>query len=58
VLLGESEAKVRVRLKAGEWPWQNPTELRGKTIFYSPGVGSEPGIADIILERVRSAASP
>lgn len=57
VLLGESEATVRARLKAGEWPWRNPTELRGKTIFYTPGVGSEPGIADVILERVRSAAA-
>lgn len=56
VLLGESEAAVRSRLKAGEWPWRNPTELRGKTIFYTPGVGSDPGIADVILERVRDAA--
>ena len=52
VLLGESEAVVQARLKAGEWPWQNPTERNGKTIFYTRGVGSEPGIADVILERV------
>jgi len=58
VLLGESEAVVQARLKAGEWPWQNPTERNGKTIFYTPGVGSEPGIADVILERVRDASSP
>lgn len=57
VLLGEDEAVVQQRLKAGEWPWQNPTERAGKTIFYTPGVGSEPGIADVILERVRAAAS-
>lgn len=57
VLLGESEADVRARLKAGQWPWVNPTERGGKTIFYTPGVGSEPGIADVILERVRAAAS-
>lgn len=55
VLLGENEAAVQQRLKAGEWPWHNPTERAGKTIFYTPGVGSEPGIADVILERVRAA---
>jgi sirohydrochlorin cobaltochelatase len=57
VLLGEAPEVVQARLKAGEWPWQNPTKVGGKTIFYTPGVGSEPGIADVILERVRSAAA-
>jgi len=56
VLLGESEETVQARLKAGEWPWKNPTERAGKRIFYTPGVGSEGGIADVILERVRTAA--
>ena len=56
VLLGESEATVQARLRAGEWPWVNPTGLRGKTIFYTPGVGSDPGIAEVILERVHAAA--
>jgi sirohydrochlorin cobaltochelatase len=56
VLLGENEAVVQQRLKAGEWPWLNPTEREGKTIFYTLGVGSEPGIADVILERVRATA--
>lgn len=57
VLLGESEANVQARLKAGQWPWQNPTEVYGKTIFYTPGVGSEPGIAEVIEERVNAAAN-
>lgn len=56
VLLGESAEVVRRRLRAGEWPWRNPTERTGRTIFYTRGVGSEPGIAEVILERVRSAA--
>lgn len=56
VLLGESEAVVQTRLKAGEWPWHNPTVREGKTIFYTRGVGSEPGIADVIFERVLAAA--
>jgi len=57
VLLGEDAEAVQARLKAGEWPWPNPTTVAGKTIFYTPGVGSEPGIADVILERVRAAAA-
>jgi sirohydrochlorin cobaltochelatase len=56
VLLGAEEAVVQARLQAGEWPWVNPTTIAGKTIFYTPGVGSEPGLADVILERVQSAA--
>lgn len=56
VLLGETVETVQARLKTGEWPWRNPTDRRGKTIFYTPGVGSERGIADVILERVRAAA--
>ena len=57
VLLGESAEVVQSRLHAGQWPWRNPTERNGKTIFYTPGVGSEPGIADIILERASAAAA-
>jgi hypothetical protein len=28
----------------------------GKSVFYTRGVGSEPGIAEVILERVYAAA--
>lgn len=52
VLLGEDKEIVETRLKAGEWPWKNPTVKNEKTIFYTRGVGSEQGIADVILERV------
>jgi sirohydrochlorin ferrochelatase/tetratricopeptide (TPR) repeat protein len=45
VLLGEEESVVQQRLKAGEWTWRNPTARGGKTIYYTRGVGSEPGIA-------------
>lgn len=50
-LLGEDRRVVRRRLRAGEWPWRNPTRRAGKSVFYTPGVGSEPGLADVILER-------
>lgn len=60
VMLGESERTVQARLKNGEPTWRNPTEKKGKTVWYTPSVGSEPHIADVIIERVREAgaASP
>jgi sirohydrochlorin cobaltochelatase len=57
VLLGEPERIVKQRLAAGQPTWRNPTERAGKLIWYSPAVGSEPGMADVILERVSEAAN-
>jgi sirohydrochlorin cobaltochelatase len=56
VLLGEPERVVRERLKSGQPTWRNPTEKNGKLVWYSQGIGTEPHIADVILERVRDAA--
>ena len=56
VLLGEPERVVKQRLAAGQPTWRNPTEKRGKLVWYTPAIGSEPHIADIILERVRKMA--
>ena len=56
VLLGEPERIVKERLAAGQPTWRNPTEKHGKLTWYSPAVGSEPLMADVILERVREAA--
>jgi len=55
VLLGEPERVVKQRLAAGQPTWRNPTERNGKLVWYAPAVGTEPGIADVILERVREA---
>ena len=57
VLLGEAKPVVEQRLAAGQPPWRNPTEKNGRLVWYSPAVGSEPRLADVILERVREAAS-
>ena len=57
VLLGEAERIMKERLAAGQPTWRNPTEKYGKLTWYSPAVGSEPGIADVILERVREGAT-
>ncbi len=57
VLLGEPGHVVKERLAAGQPTWRNPTERSGKLIWYSPSVGTEPLLADVILERVREAAN-
>jgi len=56
VLLGEPERLVKERHAAGQPTWRNPTEKHGKLIWYSPSVGTEPLLADVILERAREAA--
>lgn len=53
VLLGEAQRIVQQRWQSGQPTWRNPTERNGKLIWYSSAVGTEPGIADVILERVR-----
>jgi sirohydrochlorin cobaltochelatase len=55
VLLGEPERIVKERLAAGQPTWRNPTERDGKLIWYSASVGTEPLLAEVILERVREA---
>ncbi len=56
VMLGEAPPIVRQRLAAGQPPWRNPTGKNDRLVWYAPAVGSEPRVADVILERVREAA--
>lgn len=56
ILLGEPEGVVRGRLAAGQPTWRNPTERHGKRLWLTGAVGTEPSLADVILERVREAA--
>ena len=56
VMLGETKPVVEQRLKANQPTWRNPTEKHGKLLWYSPSIGNEPHMADVILERVREAA--
>jgi sirohydrochlorin cobaltochelatase len=55
VLLGEAERIVKERLAAGQPTWRNPTERGEKLIWYSASIGTEPLLAEVILERVREA---
>jgi sirohydrochlorin cobaltochelatase len=57
VLLGEEAEVVRARRGRGEWPWRNPTERKSKWVWYTPSIGSEPHLPDVILERVRESAA-
>ncbi len=57
ILLGEPEGQVRARLQAGQPVWRNPTERQGKRLWYTPAIGTEPQLAEVILERVRQAAA-
>ena len=56
VLLGEPKRVVQQRVTSGQPTWRNPTEVNGRLVWYSPSVGSDPRIADVILERVREAS--
>jgi sirohydrochlorin cobaltochelatase len=56
VMLGAPKNAVRQRLQQGQPTWRNPTELRGKRVWYAPSIGNEPHIADVILERVKESA--
>jgi sirohydrochlorin cobaltochelatase len=56
MMLGEPARVVRERLRTGQPTWRNPTERRGKLVWYSSSIGSEPRLAEVILKRVREAA--
>ncbi|HXT12070.1 MAG TPA: CbiX/SirB N-terminal domain-containing protein [Candidatus Angelobacter sp.] len=56
ILLGEPERTVRERLASHQPTWRNPTERKEKLVWYASAVGTDPRIADVILERVREAA--
>ncbi len=52
-MLGEAKKVVHERLRSGQPTWRNPTEKKGKLVWYSRSIGNEPHIADVIMERVR-----
>ena len=58
VMLGEPERIVQERLRSGQPTWRNPTQRQGKLLWYSASIGSEPLMADVIMDRVREAMTP
>jgi len=57
VLLGETKKNVAQRLALGQPVWRNPMEREGKLVWYTAAAGTEPGMADVILDRVREAVN-
>ncbi len=57
MMLGEPERVVRERLHSGQPTWRNPTERKGKLLWYAPSIGNEPHLPNVILQRVREAAA-
>jgi sirohydrochlorin cobaltochelatase len=55
VMLGAPQKTVEERLKSGQPTWRNPTEHAGKRLWYTLSIGSEPLMAEVILERVAEA---
>ncbi len=55
-MLGEPSRLIRERLEKGQPTWRNPTEKRGKRVWYTSSIGGEPHIPDVIMERVREMA--
>jgi sirohydrochlorin cobaltochelatase len=37
--------------------WRNPYRIDGRTLFYAPSIGTDPGFADIIIEQALTAKS-
>ena len=52
ILLGEPATRVKERLEAGQPTWRNPTERKGKLLWYTDSIGSAPQLPDIILDLV------
>jgi sirohydrochlorin cobaltochelatase len=57
MMLGEPERVVKARMAAGQATWRNPTERKGKLLWYAASIGNEPHIPEVILERVREAVT-
>jgi sirohydrochlorin cobaltochelatase len=55
VLLGEAPDVVASRLRSGQPTWINPTLREGRRVWYTPGIGSDPRMLQVVLERVVEA---
>src|SRR5436309_72807 len=59
VLLGiaNGESKTASRAERGEVFRSNPYKIDGRSLFYAPSIGTDPGFADIIIEQALNAKS-
>lgn len=56
VRLGDPRELVQARLQSGRATWRNPAEKHGKRVWLARCLGSEPLVADLILDRVRESS--
>jgi sirohydrochlorin cobaltochelatase len=54
VLLGVEEQANVVAASQAEVFRRNPYQIRGRQLFYASAIGTEPMMADVILDQVRS----
>ena len=52
ILLGEQADNVRQRVRRGEPGWVNPIRYGCRRLWYTAALGTDPHLADIIVERV------
>jgi len=45
------------RLALGQPTWRNPSEKKGKLVWYTRSIGTELHLPDVILDRVREMAA-
>ena len=57
-LLGISGGRKAYARNGGEIFQRNPHLLDGRSLYYAPSLGSEPGFADLILQQVRAFGAP
>jgi sirohydrochlorin cobaltochelatase len=57
ILLGQAEDGVRQRVRRGEPGWQNPIRCGCRRLWYTAALGTDPHLADIIVERVQESES-
>lgn len=56
-LLGEDREAIARRIACGEPTWRNPTERHGKIIWCAKAIGTDPSLAEIVVERAALAVS-
>ncbi|MGV3772362.1 MAG: CbiX/SirB N-terminal domain-containing protein [Verrucomicrobiales bacterium] len=54
-MLGEAERVIKTRLQTGLPTWRNPSEKRGKLVWYAKSIGEEPQMLEIVIARAREA---
>src|SRR5206468_11774956 len=59
LLLGIANGRSRTgsSVASGEVFRSNPYKIDGRSLFYAPSIGTDPGFADIIIEQALSAKS-